>query len=568
VASGARGSLGRFRHIAAVVARHGLGHFLDRQRARSQVKNGEVDPAAGGEIGSAAARRFRAILEDLGPTFIKFGQVLSTRADLLPPGFAETLATLQDDCPPMSEADVQQALNTGLGKPPLTLFKEFDIKPVASASIAQVHRAVTHAGDEVAVKIQRLGVRERILDDLDFLRYLAQLIETIVEDSGLVTPRDIVDEFESAFLGELDFEREAQMIRRFRKNLEGAARTYIVPRVYDELSTKTVLTMEFIRGTRVSSLGPQHDRKKVATNMVHAAFEQMFVDGLFHADPHPGNLWVLDDNRLALLDFGCVGQISFAMRETLVIMAVSIFMRDADTVSRLLYRIGIPDQRVSLHKLRDACASLFDQYLHDQTTLAHVEAAQLLKELFELAARFRVRIPSEYALLSRASVVVEGIIRKLDPDLEMLETAGPYVQKLIKEQLTVPDLPDSALKSMVQARGFLRELPLTMAQILMDLENGKLQVQFENPRLGTIARNIDALGVTVFMGLIAGGLVVGSFSLLAKYDFQWFGVPVLPALGFFGAAMLLGGAFGRYVFAPRMKKVSVGRWLSGKRRRA
>ena len=565
---GPLGSIGRFRHIAAVVARHGLGHLLDRQRARSKAKAGDAPEEVEPEIGGAAARRFRAILEDLGPTFIKFGQVLSTRADLLPPGFAETLSTLQDDCPPMPQADVEQALRCGLGKPITELFRELDIKPVASASIAQVHRAVTHGGDEVAVKIQRLGVRERILDDLDFLRYLAQLVETIVEESGVVTPRDIVDEFESAFLAELDFEREAQMIRRFRANLEGKERTYIVPKVYDELSSRTVLTMEFVRGRRVTSLEPMHDPKKIATNMVHAAFEQMFVDGLFHADPHPGNLWVLDDNRLALLDFGCVGQISYAMRETLVVMAISIGMRDADTVSRLLYRIGIPDQRVSLFKLRDACASLFDQYLHDQTTLAHVEAAELLKELFDLAARFRVRIPSEYALIARASVVVEGLIRKLDPDLEMLKTAGPYIHKLIQEQLTVPDIQDNALKNLVRARGFLRDLPTTAAQILMDLENGKLQIQFENPRLETIARNIDALGVTLFMGLIAGGLVVGSFSLLGRYEFLWMGVPVLPAVGLVAAAILLGGALGRYVLAPRIRKISVGRWLQGRRRRA
>ncbi|MBI5511026.1 MAG: AarF/ABC1/UbiB kinase family protein [Deltaproteobacteria bacterium] len=567
MARGPLSSLGRFRHIAAVVARHGLGHFLDRQRSRARARAGELPPVAETEVGSAAARRFRAILEDLGPTFIKFGQVLSTRADLLPPGFAETLATLQDDCPPMAAADVERALTLGLGKPIAELFSEFETKPVASASIAQVHRAVTKDGQEVAVKIQRLGIKERIYDDLDFLRYLARLVESIVQESGVVTPAAIVDEFENVFLAELDFEREAKMIGRFRAHLEGKERHYVVPKVFEALSSRTVLTMEFIHGTRISQLTSKHDPKVVCSHIVSTAFEQMFVDGLFHADPHPGNLWVLDDNRLALLDFGCVGQISFAMRETLVVLAVSIGMRDADTVSRLLYRVGIPERRISLHQLRDACASLFDQYLSDQTTLAHVEAAQLLKELFDLAARFRVRIPSEYALIARASVVVEGIIRKLDPELDVLQTAGPYVRRLIREELAVPNLQDDALKNLVRARGFMRELPLTAAQILMDLEGGKLQIQFENPRLETIARNIDALGVTVFMGLIAGGLVGGSFSFLGRYNFERWGLPVIPVLGFFVAAILLGGAMGRYVFAPRVRRISVGRWLRGRTRR-
>ncbi len=562
MAKGPLRRLGRFRHIATVVARHGLGHLLDRHGVRRAKPSKDAAPPP--EIGTSAARRFRAILEDLGPTFIKFGQVLSTRADLLPPGFAETLESLQDDCAPMSERELEQALTRGLGKPLAELFSEFDRKPVASASIAQVHRAVTREGREVAVKVQRLGVREQILGDLDFLRYLAQLVESIVEESGVVTPRGIVDEFENAFLAELDFEREARMMKRFRLNIEGKNRPYTVPEVFDALSSHTVLTMEFVRGTRITALGPKNDRQKVAANAVHTAFEQLFTDGLFHADPHPGNIWVLDDNRLALLDFGCVGQISFAMRETLVILAISIFMRDADTVSRTLYRIGIPDKRVSLHQLRDACASLFDHYLRDQTTLAHVEAAQLIKELFDLASRFRVRIPSEYALLARAAVVVEGIIRHLDPNLEVVKAAGPYINKLIQEQLTVPDLQEGALKNLVRARGVLRDLPLSLSQVLMDLESGKLQIQFENPRLETIARNLDVLGITVFMGLLAAAMVVGSFIFLSRYDFTMWGVPVVPAMGFFGAAILLGGVIGRYLFAPRLRRLSLGR-LFGRR---
>ncbi len=549
-------SLGRLGDITAVVARHGLSHFQERRRA----KQGGEEPPADVNI-PASARRFRAILEELGPTFIKFGQVLSTRPDLLPPGFAEALRGLQDDCPAMPTTEARAAIETSLGKPISVLFATFEDVPLASASIAQVHRAVLPSGEKVVIKVQRPGIRDRIVRDLDLLRYLAQLVESIVEEAGLVTPRGIVDEFESAFLGELDFSREAKTMRRFADNLEGKQRTYVVPKVYEHLSSRTVLTMELIEGARLSDLGPRHDKKKIAANIVAASFEQIFTDGLFHADPHPGNAFILDDNRLGLIDFGSVGQISYAMRETLLVLVVAVATRDAETVARLLYRVGIPDERVSLHRLRDACASLFDEYLRDRVAVANVDATRLLAELFQLAARFRVRIPSEYALIGRAAATVEGIIRQLDPDLEVLETAKPFVKRLIEEQFSVPSLQEGTMKNLLRARSVLRELPLTASQILMDLETGKLSFKVENPELAKISKAINVLGVAVFTGLVAGGLVSGSMFILAQYRLELWGWPVVPILSLYVASLLFGGALGYYFLAPRLRRLSLTRLL-------
>ena len=554
----------RLRDITAVVARHGLGHYLEQRRGHKPAHDGAEAEAKGIP---ASARRFRDILEELGPTFIKFGQVLSTRADLLPAGFAEALIGLQDNCAPMPAATVQEALAQGLGRPPLQMFREFDPVPIASASIAQVHRAVTHDGREVAVKVQRRGIREDLLRDLDLLRFLAVLAEKIIEESGMVTPGGIVKEFESALLGELDFERERRMIQRFRNNMVGKTRPYVVPEVFEDLSSPTILTMEFMRGTRLTELTPQFDRQKIANNIVMGAFEQLFVDGLFHADPHPGNCLVLPDNRLVLLDFGSVGQISYAMRQTLVVLVVSVGIRDAEGVARLLYRVGIPDERVSLHRLRDACASLFDEFLRDRATLASVKPARLLRELFDLAARFRVRIPSEYALIARASMTVEGVIRQLDPDLEVLSMAKPIIRRLVEEQFTLPELGDSTIKNLLRARDLFRELPLTASQILLDLESGKLRIQIDSQQLNVIARNIDALGLIVFMGLVAGGLVSGALFVLGQYDFKIWGIPLVPTVALYLASILFGAALGRYFLSPRLRKISVSRWLGRRRRR-
>ena len=557
-------NLGRLRQITAVAARYGLDHYLERRRAKAPAKRATT--AANGQATSAGAVRFRALLEELGPTFIKFGQVLSTRADILPPAFVQALAGLQDHCPPMSFSEVREALQAGLGEDFALRFAALDEEPVASASIAQVHRAVTREGHEVAVKVQRPGVEAQITRDLDLLAYLAALAEGIIEESGVVTPRGVVEEFENAIRAELDFRGEARMIRRFSANLKDRDRPYVVPRVYDELSCKTVLTMDFVRGTRLADLGEHHDRKAILANIVAAAFSQVFVDGLFHADPHPGNLFVLEDNRLALIDFGSVGQISYAMRETLVMLVISVGTRDADAVARLLYRVGIPGERILLHRLRDAIHSLFDKYFRDATTLADMDAAQVLRELFGLASAYGLRIPSEYALVGRASMTVEGIIRQMDPDLEVLETAAPFVKKLIEEQFALPNFGEQTLKKLLMGRDVVREFPIMASQILMDLEAGKLRMEVHNTELTAIARNIDALGITVFMGLVAGGLVTGSFFMLARYDWKVFGWPLLPTIGLYSASLLFGGALGRTFLAPRLRRFSLARWLKRRHR--
>ncbi|MEM6532380.1 MAG: AarF/UbiB family protein [Myxococcota bacterium] len=558
-------TLGRLREITAVVAKHGLAEYLDRRKGDDAESDDGNAPVGSGKV--RGAKRFRAVLEELGPTFVKFGQILSTRPDLLPPGFAEALTGLQDDVAPMSRDDVHAALSSSFGRGADELFASFDETPIASASIAQVHRATTVDGEEVAVKIQRPRVHESVVRDLDLLALIAQLAERLVAESGLVTPRAIVDEFESAILAELDFEREATSIERFGANALRDDRTYVIPKVYRELTSKRVLTMAFVRGEKVTAITDPERKQRIAENVVKSAFDQLFQDGLFHADPHPGNAYVLEDNRIALLDFGSVGEISYAMRETLVVLVVAVAMRDADTVARLLYRVGIPDGRISLYRLRDACASLFDTYLKDSSaTLDGIEAARLLQDLFHLAATFRIRIPSEYALVARAAITVEGVIRHLDPGLKVLPVVRPYINKLVEEQLAIAEIGDSAMKNLVRARSILRDLPLTASQILTDLEAGKLTIQFENPELNQIARNLDSLGLTVFMGLIAGGLVSGALFYLSRYEVEFYGVPILPAAAFFVASVLFGGAIGRIFLAPRVRKFSIARFI-GRRRR-
>lgn len=557
-------SLGRLREISSVVVRHGLGHFMEnRRRQRALPDDGDGDT----EGAQAAAVRFRHVLEELGPTFIKFGQILSTRGDLLPPGFAEALSGLQDSCSPLPFTLIAAEVQKALGAPIETLFASFEKEPVASASIAQVHRAKTHDGDVVAVKVQRPGIRQKIEQDLDLLHFLAQLCESIIAESGMVTPRAVVDEFEQALISELDFVREAHMLERFGAYAEAPGRTYVVPKVYSALSTKQVLTMDFLVGRPLGELRAGAQGKLVAAKIVRACFDQLFVDGLFHADPHPGNCLILEDGRLGLLDLGAVGEISFAMRETLVVLVLSIGTKDADAIARLLYRVGIPKKRVNLHRLRDACASLLNERLKDRQTFIRSDAAGILQALFELAAKFGVRIPSEYALIGRAAMTVEGILRQIDPTFTVVDEARPMLRELLEAQFSMADLGQGALRNLLRARDVARELPMAVSQIVMDLETGKLRLQIENEHLGTIARNIDTLGVVIFMGLVAGGLVAGALVMLAWSPKSTAHGPFVPMLALYLASMLFGTALGRHLLAPRLRKVSISRWLAKRRGR-
>jgi ubiquinone biosynthesis protein len=253
------------------------------------------------------------------------------------------------------------------------------------------------------------------------------------------------------------------------------------------------------------------------------------------------------------------------MREALVAMVVSIGMRDSDAVARLLYRVGIPEERVLLHKLRDRIASLFDKYMRGRKAFAQMKPSQLLADLFEIAAQFKIRIPSEFALVARAGITLEGVIRKLDPELEAIEMLSPMVKKLMEERFTLPKLGDQTLRNLLLARDMWRELPMMASQILMDLEAGKMRLQMDAPKLDTVARNIDLLGITLFLGMIACAFIMGAFYLLANYYFIWRGILILPTIAMLIASTIIGGVFGRYFLAGRLRKFSLGRLLRRKK---
>ncbi len=556
--------LNRVRQIAVIAARHGFADLLERSGTWKVLGRKEQVEVAPEVRRASVARRFRMFLNDLGPTFIKLGQILSTRADMLPAEFIDELSTLQDHVPPMSTEALFRQLRESLGKDAKELFASIEEEPLAAASIAQVHRAVTHGGDEVVIKVQRPGITEQIRADLSVLHYLARLLEAVVEETGIYTPTGIIEEFDLAIHEELDFLHEAQNIREFHRNHKD--RPYLkVPRVFDELTTRTVLTMEFIRGTKISQIdSAAHDKQTVARNLVEASFRQLFQDGIFHGDPHPGNILVLDDGVIALIDFGIVGRLTRQMQQTLVSLVMAVALKDSDSVARILYRVGVPDARANLVGFRNDIDGILHEYL--PTTLGSINAQNLLRDLFDLAVKYRIRIPREYALLSRASISIEGILRSLSPDLQISELATPYARELLAEQYDPNMLQGGLLKAALRLQSVAQDLPVQLSQIMLDLESGKFSVTVKSDGLDRLNQNLRALGAIAFLGLCACGFVVGIFISFARHDWQVRGFPVLGLLGVVAVAMLFGAVMTWYLFGGRVGKISLTRLLKRRRR--
>lgn len=555
--------LNRVRQIAVIAARHGFGELTERAglwRMLGRKEKVEVSPET---QRASTARRFRMLLNDLGPTFVKLGQILSTRGDLLPAEFIDELAMLQDQVEPIPLEQVHAQIRGSLGKEVQELFAHIDPTPLAAASIAQVHRAVTLGGDEVVVKVQRPGISERIDSDLTVLRSLARLLEAVVEETGVYTPSGIVDEFDRAIHEELDFVNEATNIRAFLAN--HAEREYLkIPRVYEELSSRRVLTLEFIRGVKINQAQlSQEARETIARHLLDGSFRQLFEDGLFHGDPHPGNILVLEDHRLALLDFGVVGRLTKPMQETLVMLCLAVALKDSDSVARILYRVGVPDARANLVGFRNDIESILGQHL--PTTLGEVDTQSLLRDLLDLAVKYRIRIPKEYALLSRASVSMEGMLRSLYPEMNILEVALPYAKELLAGRYDPSQLQGGLMRTLLRFQSLATDLPTQLSQILLDLESGKFSVTVRAEQFDRLNENLRSAAVIAFLGLCACGFIVGTFISFAQKPWMYGDTPVMGIIGVAMAAAFFGAVFTWYLFGGRFRKLRVSRWLKKRR---
>jgi len=545
--------LNRVRQILQVMVRHGFGNLLDRARVFERLGLGR--PETEEDRSHAPAQRLTQMLTELRPTFIKIGQLLSTRPDLLDVVYTDALRTLQDQVAPFPFLEVQKILRRNLGEDPRNLFACIDPQPIASASIAQVHSAKTKNGLNVVIKVRRPGIERIVRSDLDILYSLTSLFEAVMENDELYNPVQVVREFDVALGYEMDFEREAESLRTFGRNFEKRT-SLVIPKPVEGLCGTEVLTMCFLEGLRVEEVETGSElAQKAALNLVEGFYEQAFEDGLFHSDPHPGNLRILPDGRVGLLDFGQVGKLTPAMRNAMVLLGLGILLKDADTVSRLVYRFGSSSGRVDMEQLKQDIQETMEDSLKKK--LNHIDTGKMLRQLLELSLRHRVRIPPEYTLAAKALATVEGTLRALFPELQPSTVAAPYIKRLLNERYNLDDMRGGLLRTMLQLSDFLTDVPQQISKILVDLESGRLSVSVLNPAEGELRRTIRSAGRDVFWGIIAAGLLIACLPSLAQPG----PAPRAALYGVTTAGLIALGVMLRSYLSPFFRKFQIRAWL-------
>lgn len=546
--------LGRLKDISAVLARHGFAQFAEivRTGKKEDTKLAEHELAG-------APKRFTRLLQDLGPTYVKFGQVLSTRPDIMPLAYLEELKTLQDRVPPLEYAVISKAIEEEFEKPVGEIFQKIDETPLASASISQVHRATLPDGRAVVVKVQRPGIEKTIRSDLDLLYVLARLLDATIEESGLYRPVDIVKEFEKAIFEELDFMHEARNVRELRQNFANHE-SLRFPEIVDLLTTPTVMVMEFIDGVKISEITPEtHDVEKVVNALLTGYFQMVFEDGFFHGDPHPGNILVLKDSTVALLDCGLVGRLTRSMQDLISQLSLAIAMRDAESTARICFRMGTPMERVNLIQFRDEVQNMLDRYVSGK--LGEMSTGSLLREMLDMSLRHKVKIPPEVAILAKAGVTLEGVVRGLDPDLDIVETVTPYARRLMMTHFGFGALRRIATKGALGLVSTMQDMPLQVHQIMSDLESGRLSVRVTHDELNKLSKSLNDLGSKMFLGLLTCGLILGGSFLIARHNIDVKGVPLVPILMLSAAGLIVTFVFWWHVLYGRWKKIRLGFWL-------
>jgi ubiquinone biosynthesis protein len=539
------GDLGRLREITTVLARHGFGHLL-----RGAGVDFDGEPI---ETKLPLGKRIRVVLTDLGPTFVKLGQILSVRPDIVPRDVMDELERLQDEVPPAPFDEIRALLEGELSGALEERFQHFEAEPMASASIAQVHRAVLLDGTEVAVKVQRPGIERKIKSDLHILYSLAHLVSGRLTLPGLYTPVGIVQEFDAAIRLELDFLQEARASARFRQNFS-RDENIVVPEVFREWSTSRVLVMELMRGRRIGSLrGEESVALAAIRKLIDASYKQVFEHGFFHGDPHPGNVLVLEDGRLAFLDFGLTGTLTAEMQDVIINLFVALVQEDAETLALTLYRAGATDGRVDLKGFKREIERLMVKY-HGVTLVELGESASLV-EFIQVAARFRIRLVPEYAVLARAGSILDGIARELIPNSDIVQEVRPYATRLAARRLSPDRITADALRLLQHAQLAVRDVPIGLNQLMVDLERGALSIRTVDPDAVLLREEIRHVGVRVALAMCASTMAVCAALLLLPIATLPYGTVVTSSAGVVLGAGAVGAFLGlvaHYLFAARI----------------
>ena len=516
-------NLTRIRQVAEVLLRYGFEDVVTTtplRRLVSQARRLSWQRADRQVFETTRWERVRLIIEELGPTFIKLAQAMSNRADLLPQALIDEFEKLQSNVPPFETALARQIIEEELGRPITEVFSEFDDVTLGSASIGQVHRARLLTGEEVVVKVQRPGVKEKVRSDLALLHELVRLTSGFLQKQGLANPQDVVDAFERSMSKELDYTAEARSMEQFRKLYESYT-TFYIPKPFRELSTARILVIEFVSGCKITDkqqllawgLSPE----TVAETGMDIYLTQIFEFGIFHADPHPGNVLVRPDGTVVLIDFGMVGRLTKQQKYAFAGVFIGMARQDARSMAlnfrRLTLTAEIPDMR--------AFEADLNQLIDDFATLdvKEMSMSDLADSLQTVIYNYKLQVPGAVFLILRALVILEGIGKVLHPNFNTFEFVRPYGTKIVKEQYSRQNLLSEAEYIGTQLLALLQTLPADVRQIVRKISKGELRVKVELSGYQTLLRKADQLVSRTILALLSvGGLLFSGLTLLGHYS--------------------------------------------------
>lgn len=529
--------LTRFKEVSNILIKHGFGFIFDRVDLRKIIGRNPVKyPKT--EIASAPVR-LRYAIQELGPTYIKLGQLISTRPDLIAPPYIKELEKLQNDVPPFSFEEVL-LICRNQGVEPERDFSHISPEPMAAASIAQVHEAVLKNGEKVVIKVQRPGIEKMVHTDLEILSELARLIEKRTYWGKLYKITDIVDELAEAIINEMDFEKEARNADIFYKNYRDD-KNVIIPRVYWEFTRKKVLTLEYVEGVKISNFSglktADYNLEKICTNLVDALFKQIYDHGFFHADPHPGNIAVGPGEKIIFYDFGQVGVIDDFLKENCIDLLLGMMRYDVDKVTRALMKLGIGSESVNRTDLKREIARLQQKYYG--LPLSQIKIGEALGELVELSTRFRIRIPPELSLMAKMLMTVENIVAQLHPQLSIVDIAEPYGRKVLIKKYAPNKIKEKVQNLTLDYASLLAAAPRELEDILGLVKDGELKIKMEHTNLNRFIVRADIISNRIALAIILASIIIGT-SLIVDNTTNYFisRFPLVEAG--FSLAMILG----------------------------
>jgi ubiquinone biosynthesis protein len=518
-------NIGRLGEIAQVAVRHGFGYLLEGRRGHARV---DGSPTARG-------RHLREMLDELGPTFVKFGQLLSTRPDIVPPDIIAELRGLQDQVRPFPFSDVERVIREELGQPIERLFLEFDEEVLAAASIGQVHRAVLPNGRRVAVKVQRPTAPATIESDIQLLEQAARLVVERVRVLDFINTRELVDEFAKSIRQELDYRLEGRNAEAFHANFAGHPHV-AVPRVYWSYTRARVLTLEYLDGVQVRDLELDawtiDQRRRLAYLIAEAWMTMIFRDGFFHGDPHPANILVLSPERIGLVDFGLAGKLTDGDMSKLTRLFIDAVNENVQVLPRRLADLGVRYPREREDEFVSELHGIYARYYG--ASLAEIDPLEVFREAFALIYAMNLRLPTRYVLLDKALVTVSSVGVDLYPDFNVFEVAKPYARSLMLERFTPERLLRRARREGWQIASMARELPYQIHETLEQVREGQIEIGFVHKGLDNLAHKLDAIANRLVIALITTGGLIGSslIGIFAKAGPHVLGVNVISVVGF------------------------------------